>query len=140
MQKENINYLRPEIFPFFSEALSMKLYFKRREVFIILNKLNVFIQYIFLSNTLKVGKKEWMEEWKDLKKEWKNGIGELDGRCRNLLLQGHCKKLFNLMDNFWCDIRHVEVDVIWLLRVKTHKLRLILRSLRKFSQKSNGRS
>ena len=140
MQKENINYLRPEIFLFFSEALSMKLYFKRREVFIILNKLNVFIQYIFLSNTLKVGKKEWMEEWKELKKEWKNGICELDGRCRNLLLQGHCKKLFNLMDNFWCDIRYVEVDVIWLLRVKTHKLRLILRSLRKFSQKSNGRS
>ena len=58
MQKENINYLRPEIFLFFSEAFSMKLYFKRREVFIILNKLNVFIPYIFLSNTLKVGKKE----------------------------------------------------------------------------------
>ena len=81
-----------------------------------------------------------MEEWKELKKEWKNGIGELDGRCRNLLLQGHCKKLFNLMDNFWCDIRYVEVDVIWLLRVKTHKLRLILKSLGKFSEKSNGRS
>ena len=40
----------------------------------------------------------------ELEKEWKNGIDELDGRCRDLLLQEHCKKLFNLMDIFWCDI------------------------------------
>ena len=24
------------------------------------------------------------------------------------------------MDNFWCDIKYVEVDIIWLLKVKTH--------------------
>ena len=40
----------------------------------------------------------------ELKKELKYGIDELDGRCRDLLLQEYRKKLFNLMDIFWCDI------------------------------------
>ena len=40
----------------------------------------------------------------ELEKEWKNGIDELDGRCRDLLLQEHCKKLSNLMDILWCDL------------------------------------
>ena len=53
----------------------------------------------------------------ELEKEWKHGIDELDGRCRDFLLQEHCKKLFNLTDIFWCDIKYV--DVIWLLKVKT---------------------
>ena len=56
----------------------------------------------------------------ELEKEQKNGIDELNGRCRDLLLQEHCKKLFNFMDTFWCDIKYVEVDVIWLMKVKTH--------------------
>ena len=56
----------------------------------------------------------------ELKKEWKNGIGGLNGRCRDLLLQKHCKKLFNLMDIFLCVIKCVEVDVNWLLKVKIH--------------------
>ena len=37
---------------------------------------------------------------KELEKEWKNGIDELDRRCRDLLFQEHCKKLFNLMNIF----------------------------------------
>ena len=56
----------------------------------------------------------------ELEKGWKNGIDELNGRCRDLLLQEHCKKLFNLMDIFWCDIKYVELDITWLLKVKTH--------------------
>ena len=56
----------------------------------------------------------------ELEKEWKNGIDELDRRYHDLLLQEHCKKLFNLMDSFLCDIKYVEVDVNWLLKVKTH--------------------
>ena len=43
----------------------------------------------------------------ELEKEWKNGIDELDGRCRDLLLQEHFKKRFNLMDIFLCDIKYV---------------------------------
>ena len=35
------------------------------------------------------------------------------------MLQEHFKKLFNLLDTFWCVIKYVEVDVIWLLKVKT---------------------
>ena len=41
-------------------------------------------------------------------------------RYRDFLLQEHCKKLFNLMGIFWYDIKYVEVDVNWLLKVKTH--------------------
>ena len=66
----------------------------------------------------------------ELEKEWKYGIDELDGRCCDLLLQEHCKKLFNLMDIFWCDIKYVEVDVIWLLKVK-----ILLDKLEKFQAK-----
>ena len=56
----------------------------------------------------------------ELEKEWKNGIGQLDGRYWDLLLQEHCKKLLNLTDIFWCDIKYVDLDVNWLLKVKTH--------------------
>ena len=56
----------------------------------------------------------------ELEKEWKNGIDKLNERCRDLLLQEHCKKLFNLMDIFWCDIKYIELDITWLLKVKTH--------------------
>ena len=56
----------------------------------------------------------------ELKKEWENGINGLDGRCRDLLLQEHCKKLFNLIDTFWCHIKYAEVDANWLLKVKTY--------------------
>ena len=31
-----------------------------------------------------------------------------------------CKKLFNLMNIFWCDIKYVELDITWLLKVKIH--------------------
>ena len=37
-----------------------------------------------------------------------------------MLLQEHCIKLFNLTDIFWCDIKCVELDITWLLKVKTH--------------------
>ena len=37
-----------------------------------------------------------------------------------MLLQAHCIKLFNLTDIFWCDIKCVELDITWLLKVKTH--------------------
>ena len=56
----------------------------------------------------------------ELEKEWKNGIDELNGRCRDLLLQEHNKKLFNLMAIFWCDIKSVELDITWLLKVILH--------------------
>ena len=54
----------------------------------------------------------------ELEKEWKNN--ELNKRCRDLSLQEHCKKLFNVMDIFWCDVKYVELDITWLLKVKTH--------------------
>ena len=56
----------------------------------------------------------------ELEREWKNGIDELDGKCSKLLLQEHCKTLFNIIDIFWCDIKYIEADVIWLLKDKTH--------------------
>ena len=33
----------------------------------------------------------------------------MDGACGDLLLQEYCKKLLNLMDIFWCDIKHVHL-------------------------------
>ena len=54
----------------------------------------------------------------ELEREWKNGIDELDGRCHDLLLQEHCKKLFNLMDVNWCGIKYVEFDIYWLIKRK----------------------
>ena len=56
----------------------------------------------------------------ELEKEWKNGIDELNGRCRDLLLQEQNKKHFNLMAIFWCDIKSVELDITWLLKVILH--------------------
>ena len=71
----------------------------------------------------------------ELEREWKNGINQLGKRFRNLLLQEHCKKLFNFIDLFWCDIKYVELDVNWLLKGKTHHDKL-----ENFSLKSNERS
>ena len=54
----------------------------------------------------------------ECEKEWKNAIDELDGKCCGLWLQKYCKKPFNLIDIFWCDITYVDVNVGWLLKVK----------------------
>ena len=68
-----------------------------------------------------------------LEKEQRNEIIESDGRCRDLLLHEHWKKLFNLTDIFWCDIKCVKVDVIWLLKLNTRldKLQKILSKIKR---------
>ena len=66
------------------------------------------IQVLWVTSEGFINKKEFKNLRKnarskeELKKEWKNGIDGLDGRFRYLLLQEHCKKLFNLMDIFLC--------------------------------------
>ena len=69
-----------------------------------------------------------------LEKEQRNEINESDGRCRDLLLHEHCKKLFNLKDIFWCDIKCVKVDVIWLLKLNT-RLDKLQKTLSKIKRK-----
>ena len=44
----------------------------------------------------------------------------MDTKCRDLLLQEHCKKLFFLIDSFWHDIKDFNFDFEWLLKVRNH--------------------
>ena len=44
----------------------------------------------------------------------------MDAKCRDLLLQEHCKKVFLLMDSFWHDIKDFNFDFKWLLKVRNH--------------------
>ena len=44
----------------------------------------------------------------------------MDHKCRNLLLQEHCKKLFLLMGSFWDEIRDFNFDLKWLFKVRNY--------------------
>ena len=39
---------------------------------------------------------------------------------RDLLLEEHCEKLFCLMDSFWEEIAGANVDLNWLVKVRSH--------------------
>ena len=41
-------------------------------------------------------------------------------KCRDLLLEEYCSKLFSLMDNVWVQISGKRVDICWLVRVRGH--------------------
>ena len=48
----------------------------------------------------------------------------MDNKCRDLLLEEHCKKLFLLIDSFWDQIRDFNFDLKWLFKVKNHLQKL----------------
>ena len=41
------------------------------------------------------------------------------------MLLEDCKKLLNLMDSFWFDIKYEEVDAICLLKIKIYREELV---------------
>ena len=48
----------------------------------------------------------------------------MDNKCRNLVLQEPCKKLFLLMDIFWDETKDFNFDLKWLSKVKNHLKKL----------------
>ena len=44
----------------------------------------------------------------------------MESRCRELLLEKHCKKLLYLMDCFWEATVDVDVDISCLVKVRNH--------------------
>ena len=57
---------------------------------------------------------------KDFKKKWDGNLRDIEWKCRDLLLEEHCKKLFYLMSCFWEAIVDVNVDISWLVKVRNH--------------------
>ena len=44
----------------------------------------------------------------------------MEPKCRGLLLEEHCRKLFYLMNCFWEAIIYVDADISWLIKVRNH--------------------
>ena len=44
----------------------------------------------------------------------------MESKCRGLLLEEHCRKLFYLMNCFWEAIIYVGTDISWLIKVRNH--------------------
>ena len=44
----------------------------------------------------------------------------MNNKCRDLLLQEHCKKLFILIDSFWDEIIDVNFDLKWFFKVRNY--------------------
>ena len=57
---------------------------------------------------------------KDFEKKQDGNLRDIESKCRDLLLEEHCKKLFNLMNCFWEAIVDVDVDFSWLVKVRIH--------------------
>ena len=57
---------------------------------------------------------------KEFTEEWRSSAKDMDNKCRDLLLQEHCKKLFLLMDSFWDEIKDFNFDLKWLFKVRNH--------------------
>ena len=41
-------------------------------------------------------------------------------KCRGLLLEEYCNKLFSLMDSSWMGISGRCIDIYWLVKVQGH--------------------
>ena len=57
---------------------------------------------------------------KEFQKKWDCNLKETEMKCRDLLLEEYCSKLFSLMDSFWVEINAKRVDICWLVRVRGH--------------------
>ena len=53
---------------------------------------------------------------KEFTEEWRSSVKDMDNKCRDLLLQEHCKKLFLLMASFWDEIKYFNFDLKWLFK------------------------
>ena len=57
---------------------------------------------------------------KEFQKKQDCNLKETEMKCRDLLLEKQCSKLFSLMDSFWVEISGKGVDICWLVRVRGH--------------------
>ena len=44
----------------------------------------------------------------------------MERKCRDLLLEEHCEKLFCSMNSFWEVIAGANVDLNWLIKVRSY--------------------
>ena len=51
---------------------------------------------------------------------WDYNLKETERKCRDLLLEEYCDKLFALMDSFWVEISGKRIDICWLVKVRGH--------------------
>ena len=56
----------------------------------------------------------------NFEKKWDTNLRGMETNCRDLLLEEHCEKLFCLMDSFWEVIAGANVDLNWLIKVRSH--------------------
>ena len=47
-------------------------------------------------------------------------LWDMELKCRDLLLEEHCTKLFYLMNRFWKAIVDGDADISWLVKVRNH--------------------
>ena len=57
---------------------------------------------------------------KDFQKKWDYNLKETERKCRDLLLEEYCDKLFTLMNSFWVEISSKSIDICWLVKVRGH--------------------
>ena len=57
---------------------------------------------------------------KDFKRKWDGNLRDMESKCRDLLLEEHCQKLFSLMNFFGEAIVDLDVDISWLVKVRNH--------------------
>ena len=57
---------------------------------------------------------------KVFKKKWDGNFLDMESKCRDLLLEKRCKKLFYFMNCFWKAVVDEDVDISWLVKVRNH--------------------
>ena len=57
---------------------------------------------------------------KHFKKKWDGNLRDMESKCRDLLLEEHCTKLFYLMNCFWKAIVDGDADISWLVKVRNY--------------------
>ena len=56
----------------------------------------------------------------EFERKWDCNLKEMKMKCRDLLLEEYCNKLFSLMDSSWMGISGRCIDIYWLVKVQGH--------------------
>ena len=81
-----------------------------------------YISLLFNAKGIRGKEKFFLGGWtsENFERKWDANLPEMERKCWDLLLEELCEQLFCLMDSFWGVIAPRNVNLNWLIKVRSH--------------------